>query len=78
MKPGTHPAYYPVVFVDGDTDIITRSTRTSDETREINGIKHFVIPVEISSYSHPFYTGKQKLLDAEGRVDRFRKRYAKK
>ncbi len=75
MKTDIHPDYHPVVFVDGEHEIVTRSTATSRETREIDGVKHYVIPVDISAYSHPFYTGKQKLVDTEGRVERFRKRY---
>jgi len=78
MKPDIHPDYHPVVFLDDEHEIITRSTMTSAETRNINGVDHFVIKVDISSYSHPFYTGKQKVLDREGRVERFKKRYAKK
>ena len=75
MKPNIHPEYHPVVFVDGEHEIITRSTATSRTTRNIDGVEHYVIPIDISAYSHPFYTGKQKLVDTEGRVDRFRKRY---
>lgn len=75
MKADIHPEYHPVVFVDGEHEIITRSTMTSRETREIDGVEHFVVPVEISAFSHPFYTGKQKIVDTEGRVDRFLKRY---
>jgi large subunit ribosomal protein L31 len=48
---------------------------TSAETRDIDGVEHQVIRVDISSYSHPFFTGKQKVLDTEGRVERFNKRY---
>lgn len=75
MKADIHPEYHPVVFVDGDFEIITRSTVTSRQTREIDGVEHYVVNVDISAYSHPFYTGKQKLVDTEGRVDRFNKRY---
>ena len=75
MKVDIHPDYHPVVFVDGEHEIVTRSTLTSKETREIDGVEHFVIKLDISAFTHPFYTGKQKLLDTEGRVDRFRKRY---
>ena len=50
----------------------------SGETRNINGVDHFVVRVDISSFSHPFYTGRQKVVDREGRVERFKKRYAKK
>ena len=75
MKTEIHPAYHPVVFVDGEHEIISKSTMTSKETRAIEGVDHFVIKVDISAFSHPFFTGKQKLIDAEGRVDRFNKRY---
>lgn len=75
MKEGIHPKYNPVVFVDGQHEIISRSTASSRETREIDGVDHFVIQVEISSFTHPFFTGKQKIIDTAGRVDRFRKRY---
>jgi len=78
MKPEIHPAYHPCVFVDDEHEIITRSTMKSKETREIDGVEHFVIRVDISAFSHPFYTGTQKIMDTEGRVERFRKRYAKK
>jgi large subunit ribosomal protein L31 len=75
VKPDIHPDYHPVVFVDGEHEIITRSTITSKKTREIDGVEHYVVNLDISAYSHPFYTGKQKLVDTEGRVDRFKKRY---
>lgn len=79
MKEGIHPDYHPVVFVDVSTneEIVTRSTMTSKETREIDGVVHHVIPCDITSFTHPFFTGKQKLLDSEGRIDRFRRKYAK-
>jgi large subunit ribosomal protein L31 len=78
MKPDIHPKYYPVVFIDGDHEIISRSTVTSKEKRDINGVEHNVINVDISAYTHPFYTGKQRLVDTAGRVERFKQRFAKK
>lgn len=77
MKEGIHPQYNPVVFVDASSndEIITRSTMTSKETREIDGVSHYVVMMDITSFTHPFFTGKQKLLDTEGRIDRFRKKY---
>jgi large subunit ribosomal protein L31 len=75
MKDNIHPKYHPVVFVDGEHEIITRSVLTSKESREIDGVKHFVLPLEISAYTHPFFTGKQKIIDTEGRVERFNKRF---
>lgn len=75
MKTDIHPDYHPVVFVDGEHEIISKSTMKSKETRSIDGVDHFVINLDVSAFSHPFFTGKQKLMDAEGRVDRFNKRY---
>lgn len=78
MKTDIHPEYHPVIFVDGEHEIRTFSTMTSRETREIDGVDHFVVSVDISAYTHPFFTGKEKLVDTEGRVDRFLKRYGRK
>ncbi|MYX56213.1 type B 50S ribosomal protein L31, partial [Streptomyces sp. SID8382] len=78
MKPGIHPAYRPVVFRDraGDFAFLTRSTATSDQTVEWrDGNTYPVIDVEISSASHPFYTGSQRVVDTAGRVERFERRY---
>ena len=75
MRADIHPTLYPVVFVDGEHEIITRSTKKSSETREINGVEHYVIAIDISAFTHPFFTGKQRLLDTEGRVERFRRRF---
>jgi large subunit ribosomal protein L31 len=80
MKPDIHPKYKPVVFQDlsSDFSFITRSTMSSKETvKWTDGNEYPLIKVEISSHSHPFYTGKQKVVDAGGRVDKFRRRYAK-
>lgn len=79
MKPDLHPEYRDVVFQDTSSDLrfITRSTIDTDETVEFEGETYPLAKVEISSESHPFYTGKQILLDSGGRVERFRKRYAK-
>lgn len=75
MKDDTHPDYNPVIFKDGEHEIVTRSTATSKITREVDGVEHYVVNVDISAYTHPFYTGQKKLIDSEGRVDRFLKRY---
>jgi len=74
MKPEIHPTLNPVVFIDtsNKAEFITKSTLTSDKTKDIKGVKHFVINIDISSASHPFYTGKQMLVDTAGRVDRFK------
>lgn len=80
MKADIHPKYNDVVFQDVSCDFafLTRSTLSSKETiKWEDGNEYPLIKVEISSASHPFYTGKQKMVDTSGRVDRFRKRYAK-
>lgn len=73
MKTGIHPQLNPVIFVDTATgkEIITQSTMTSDETREIDGVKYFVIKLDVSSFSHPFFTGEMRFVDRQGRVDKF-------
>ncbi len=81
MKKGIHPEYRPVVFQDTSANyaILTRSTIKSNETIEWEDGKTYpVIKLEISSASHPFFTGKQKLLDTAGRVEKFNKKYSKK
>jgi len=78
MKQGLHPNNYrPVVFKDmsNEDTFITRSTINTKETIEINGVTYPLVKVEISNTSHPFYTGKQKLVDTAGRVDKFMSRY---
>lgn len=78
MKTGIHPAYEYVVFRDKSADFafLTRSTAKSNATiRWSDGETYPVIDVEISSASHPFYTGRQKVLDSAGRVARFERRY---
>ncbi|NEC98799.1 type B 50S ribosomal protein L31 [Streptomyces albidoflavus] len=81
MKPGIHPAYRPVVFRDRAAGFafLTRSTLTGDRTVEWeDGQTHPVIDVEISSASHPFYTGKARVLDTAGRVEQFERRYGRR
>lgn len=80
MKKDIHPKNYRlVVFKDMSNEhiFITKSTATSKETIDIDGVTYPLIKVEISNTSHPFYTGKVKLVDTTGRVDRFRNRYQK-
>jgi len=78
MKQGLHPSNYrPVAFKDmsNEDTFITRSTINTRETIEIDGVTYPLVKVEISNTSHPFYTGKQKLVDTAGRVDKFMSRY---
>ena len=80
MKKDIHPENYrPVVIKDmsnGDM-FISRSTCKTSETIEFDGETYPVVKIEISSSSHPFYTGKNKLVDTAGRVDKFMSRYEK-
>ncbi|MDR2927243.1 MAG: type B 50S ribosomal protein L31 [Cytophagaceae bacterium] len=80
MKKGIHPDNYRLVaFKDmsnGDV-FVTRSTANTRETESVDGVEYPVIKLEISSSSHPFYTGKMKLVDTAGRVDKFMNRYQK-
>jgi large subunit ribosomal protein L31 len=78
VKSDIHPKYAPIVFNDlaSGTKFLTRSTATSDKTIEWeDGNTYPVIDVEISSESHPFYTGKQRIMDSAGRVERFNARF---
>jgi large subunit ribosomal protein L31 len=80
MKPGIHPEYRQVVFQDISSDfaILTCSTIETKETiKWEDGKEYPLVKMEVSSASHPFYTGKHKILDSGGRVDRFKKRYGK-
>ena len=78
MKQGIHPEYKEVVFQDEDAgfSFLTRSTIKSNETIEWEDGKEYpLVKLDISSASHPFFTGKQKLVDSTGRVERFKQRY---
>ena len=80
MKAGIHPEYRDVVFQDVTSDfkILTRSTLSSKDTvKWEDGNEYPLVKIEVSSSSHPFYTGQNKVIDTSGRVDRFRKRYQK-
>ncbi len=79
MKADIHPKYREVVFQDLSSDLVfkTRSTVQTKETIEFEGEEYPLVKVEVSSKSHPFYTGKHKIMDAGGRVDKFKKRYGK-
>lgn len=78
MKKGIHPEYREVVFQDLSSDFafLTRSTvKTKDKIKWTDGKEYPLVKVEVSSQSHPFYTGQQKIVDTAGRVDRFRRKY---
>ncbi len=77
MKSGIHPNYHKVLYLDSSTgdEWLSFSTMRSAETRKIDGEEVPVIRLDISSASHPFWTGHAREVDAEGRIDRFRRRY---
>lgn len=80
MKKEGHPDYQDILFVDSSTGtkFVCGSTLKPKEKEKFEGKEYPVYRVPISSASHPFFTGSKQLVDAEGRVDKFRKRYAKK
>ena len=80
MKSGIHPENYRLVaFKDMSNDdvFITKSTANSKETIDVDGVEYPLIKLEISRTSHPYYTGKSKLVDTAGRIDKFKNKYEK-
>ena len=80
MKAGIHPENYRVVaFKDMSNDdiFLTKSTADTNETIEVDGVEYPLVKMEISRTSHPYYTGKSKLVDTAGRIDKFKSKYAK-
>lgn len=79
MKKNIHPKYQQVLFVDSatNTKFVCGSTIATEGTDTFNGVEYPLCRVSVSSASHPFFTGSKQLVDAEGRVDKFKKRYAK-
>jgi large subunit ribosomal protein L31 len=78
MKTGVHPDYHKVLFIDSSNgqEWVSYSTLRSSETREIEGEEVPIVKLDISSHSHPFWTGQARSVDTEGRIDRFKRRYA--
>jgi large subunit ribosomal protein L31 len=80
MKKGVHPENYRLVaFKDMSNDdvFLTKSTADTNETLEVDDVEYPLIKLEISRTSHPYYTGKSKLVDTAGRIDKFKTKYAK-
>lgn len=77
MKKGIHPKVRPVIFLDSgsNTMFLSKSTVQTTKKGEHNGKQYPLVDIEISSATHPFYTGTQQLVDTAGRVERFNKRY---
>jgi large subunit ribosomal protein L31 len=81
MKDGIHPNYRQVIFKDVSEDfsVLLGSTIETDQKGQwTDGKEYPLVKVDISSASHPFYTGKQKTMDTEGRIEKFKKKYAAK
>jgi large subunit ribosomal protein L31 len=79
MKKGLHPTTYrPVVFQDlnNSQTYLTKSTVATDETIKLDGVEYPLVKVHISSSSHPYFTGEERIVDIEGRVDKFKARAA--
>lgn len=78
MKKATHPVYKEVIFKDisSNFEILTRSTIQTKDVGTYKGKEYPLFKVEISSASHPFFTGQDKIMDTAGRIDRFNKKYA--
>ena len=80
MKKGVHPENYRLVaFKDMSNDdvFLTKSTAETNEILEVEGVEYPLIKLEISRTSHPYYTGKSKLVDTAGRIDKFKTKYSK-
>ena len=80
MKAGIHPENYRVTaFKDMSNEdvFLTKSTADTTETIEVDGVEYPLVKLEISRTSHPYYTGKSKLVDTAGRIDKFKNKYAK-
>ena len=80
MKPDIHPEYREVLFHDTSVDayFLTRSTVTTDRTEEYKGKTYPYVTIDVSSESHPFYTGKQKTAQSDGRIAKFNKRFSRR
>ncbi|MBT8244568.1 MAG: type B 50S ribosomal protein L31 [Winogradskyella sp.] len=80
MRKGIHPENYRIVaFKDMSNDdvFLTKSTANTAEKIEVDGVEYPLVKLEISRTSHPYYTGKSKLVDTAGRIDKFKNKYAK-
>ncbi len=77
MKKEGHPEYHPVCFVDVSTNrkFLTRSTMRSKQKEAIDGVEYFVVVRDVTSDSHPAYTGEKRFLDSAGRVEKFKTKF---
>jgi large subunit ribosomal protein L31 len=82
MKADTHPVYNEVIFFDSSCDFkfltrTTAETKNKEKMKWTDGKEYPVIRIEVSSESHPFYTGKHKIMDTAGRIDKFKQRFTR-
>ena len=80
MKKDIHPAYNPVCFVDVSSGkrFVTYSTLTAKEKEVINGIEHYIVIRDVTSDSHPIYTGEKRFVDSAGRVEKFQRKFGRR
>ncbi len=80
MKSNIHPKVYPVCYVDVSTGrkFLTRSTLRSDKKEMIDGVEHFVVLRDVTSDSHPAYTGEKRFVDTAGRVEKFQQKFTRR
>ena len=78
MKKDIHPKVHPVIFRDASSgiDFVAYSTIVTEEVEKVKGVDHYVYRLDVSSASHPFYTGQAHLIDTSGRVEKFKKKMA--
>ena len=75
MKEGIHPTTFPIMYVDGEHQWVGVSTSKPNATKVVDGVEYGIVNVEISAFTHPFFTGQKKLVDTAGRVEKFMRRY---
>lgn len=80
MKKGVHPDYEPTCFVDVSTGnrFLTKSTVRSERTEEIDGVNYKMVICDITSDSHPVFTGEKRFVDTAGRVEKFQKKFSRR
>ncbi len=80
MKKGLHPKMYPVCFVDVSTNkkFLTRAAMKSKKTETIDGVDYYIVVRDVTSDSHPAYTGEKRFVDTAGRVEKFRSKFSRR
>jgi large subunit ribosomal protein L31 len=80
MKPNIHPPYHPVCFVDVSSGkrFLTCSSMTSKDKETINGLEYYMVIRDVTSDSHPVYTGEKRFVDSAGRVEKFQRKFGRR